>query len=56
MRRRLLRLLMMSLVVPAAAVLAEEVADRLEASRGPNRPATALRYGSRFGRRYVGRR
>ena len=56
MRRRLLRLLLLTLVLPVAAALAEEVADRLEASRGPSRSATILRHGSRMGQLYARRR
>ena len=42
----------MGLVIPAAAAVAEQAADRLEQDRGPNRPATLLRKGSRIGRYY----
>lgn len=55
MRRRLLRLAVVTVVVPLAVKAAESTADRLEATRGPSAGSRLLRHGSRLGRRFAGR-
>ena len=53
MRRRLVRLLLTTLVFPAAVRTADVIADRLEAERGPSTTTRLLRRGSTLGRRLV---
>jgi hypothetical protein len=55
MRKRLIRLALMFVVVPAAVRGAEVVADRLEAQSGPSRSSRALRQASAAGRRLAQR-
>lgn len=55
MRRRLAKLLLMTLVFPAAVRTADLIADRLEAERGPSTATRLLRRGSSLGGRLVRR-
>ncbi|HET6964953.1 MAG TPA: hypothetical protein VFH58_09290 [Acidimicrobiales bacterium] len=55
MRRRLLRLAVVTVVLPLAVKAAESTADRLEAVNGPSAGTRLLRHGSRLGRRFGGR-
>ena len=56
MRRRLLRLAILSLVVPLALEAMESAADRLDAAKGPTPASKRLRQASRVGRRLTPRR
>lgn len=51
MRRRLLRLALLSVVVPVALEAVDYVADRLEASGGPTSATRTMRRASTVGRR-----
>lgn len=56
MRRRLLRLALLSVLVPLALEAMDSVADRLEAANGPTPAARRLRQASRTGRALVKRK
>lgn len=56
MRRRLVRIALMTLVLPGAVKVAEALADRLEAHGGPSPSSKALRRGSTLGRRLYRRK
>lgn len=56
MRRRLLRLALLSVVVPLALQAIDSAADRLEAAKGPTPAAKRLRQASRVGRSLSKRR
>lgn len=56
MRRRLLKLAVVSLVVPMASRAADEMAQRLESANGRSSTTKALRQVASAGRRFSGRR
>ncbi len=55
MRRRLLRLALVTVALPLAVKAAESTADRLESVNGPSAGTRLLRHGSRLGRQLGGR-
>jgi hypothetical protein len=55
MRRRLLRLALLSIVVPLVLEVMETVANQLEANKGPTTTSRSLRQASVMGRRVVRR-
>lgn len=56
MRRRLIRLALLSVVVPLALEAMESAADRLEAANGPSKATKRMRQASSVGRRLSKRR
>lgn len=56
MRRRLLRLALLSVLVPLALEAMDSAADRLEAANGPTPVTKRMRQASRVGRALVQRR